>query len=531
MSMRRVEMHRLQELVRLHRMGTGAREVARMLHMSPNTERDYRNALEAEGLLTGTVDEIAALEVLRAAVERQLPLVAPPQMVSTLEPAVRDKVTELAKKGLQPQAIYDRLRLDDPSSQASFWSVRGAWRKWRKERGVRAEDVAIPVDTDAGEIAQVDFGYVGKLYDAARGVLRKAWVFVMVLAFSRRAVMRIVFDQKIETWLQLHVEAFAEFGGVVATVVPDNLKAAVIRAAFGVDGAASLNRSYRELARHYNFKIDPAPIYEPKKKGKVESAVKYVKRNFFVGRDTNDADDTKRELARWVDEIANTRIHGTTHRRPIDLFAEEREALTPLPDRRFETVIWYEARVHQDTHLAFDHRLYSAPWTFIGQQLWLRATASTVEIYDTVDKIVATHARRGRKVRSTIEAHLPKDRAAWRHRSRPYWEERADNIAPEVGAYARAVFDVDDTLNMLRTVQAIVTHLEKFPVERAVATCLRAHHFGSYEYGVIKNILRQGLDLQPVVSTPTSGPLLAPRFARPIGELLHHNDEDSDEHD
>src|SRR6185295_8799672 len=162
-------------------------------------------------------------------------------------------------------------------------------------------------------------------------------------------------------------EAFAEFGGVVTTVVPDNLKAAVIRAAFGVDQAASLNRSYRELARHYNFKIDPAPIYAPKKKGKVESAVKYVKRNFFVGRDNHDAEDTKRDLARWVSEIANTRIHGTTHRRPIDLFTEERGALKPLPERPYEPVIWYQARVHQDSHVAFEHRLYSAPLPLIGQ--------------------------------------------------------------------------------------------------------------------------------------------------------------------
>ena len=531
MSMRRVEMHRLQELVRLHRMGTGAREVARMLHMSPNTEREYRHALEAEGLLTGSLDELETLELLRAAVERQLPVDAPPQMVSTVAPAIRDKIGELGKKGLKPQAIYDRLRLEDSKFDTSFWAVRGVWRKWRNDRGVQAEDVAIPVDTEPGEIAQVDFGYVGKLYDAANGVLRKAWVFVMVLAFSRRMVVRIVFDQKIETWLRLHVEAFAELGGVVETVVPDNLKAAVIRAAFGVDGAASLNRSYRELARHYHLKIDPAPIYAPKKKGKVESAVKYVKRNFFVGRDTNDADDTKRELVRWVDEIANKRIHGTTHRRPIELFAEERDALKPLPERRFELVTWYQARVHQDSHLTFANRLYSAPWTHIGQELWLRATTSSVVIYNDDDEIVATHARGGRRVRSTIEAHLPEDRAAWRHRSRPYWEQRADKIAPEVGAYARAIFDVDDTLSMLRTVQSIVTHLEKFPVERAVASCLRAHHYGSYTYGVIKNILRQGLDLKPVTSTPTSGPLPAPRFARPIGELLHRTDTDEDSHD
>lgn len=115
-------------------------------------------------------------------------------------------------------------------------------------------------------------------------MLRKAWVFVMVLAFSRRLVTRIVFDPKIESWLRLHVEAFAELGGAPSTIVPDHLKAAVIRAAFGVDGAASLNRSYRELARHYGIKIDPAPIDAPKKTGKVESSVKYAKSNFFEGR-------------------------------------------------------------------------------------------------------------------------------------------------------------------------------------------------------------------------------------------------------
>ncbi len=99
--------------------------------------------------------------------------------------------------------------------------------------------------------------------------MRQAYVFVMVLGHSRHMVARLVFDQKVATWLQLHVEAFEELGGVPEVVVPDNLKTAVVRAAFGVGGATALNRSYRELARHYGFKVDPAPIYQPKKKGKV----------------------------------------------------------------------------------------------------------------------------------------------------------------------------------------------------------------------------------------------------------------------
>ena len=305
--------------------------------------------------------------------------------------------------------------------------------------------------------------------------------------------------------------------------MPDNLKAAVVRAAFGVDGAASLNRSYRELARHYGIKIDPAPIYAPKKKGKVEAGVKYVKANFFTGRDGNDADETKRELQRWVDEIANRRIHGTTHRRPIELFTEEEHsALRPMPTRRYELVVWHKARVHQDSHVAFDKRLYSAPWRLIKQELWLRASPSTIDIYAD-DVRVATHTRRGRSPRSTCDEHLPEDRAPWRHRHRTYWEERADKIAPEVGVYIRAVFDSDEVLSMLRVVQSMVAHLEKFPVERAVATCLRASHHGSYQYKTIKNILRDGIDLKPL-ATPNSAPLATPRFARPIGDLFHRTE-------
>ena len=80
-----------------------------------------------------------------------------------------------------------------------------------KAKPVSPDDVVIPVETAPGEVAQVDFGYVGKIYDPAAGRERKAWVFVFVLGFSRHMFARIVFDQKIETWLRVHVEAFEWF--------------------------------------------------------------------------------------------------------------------------------------------------------------------------------------------------------------------------------------------------------------------------------------------------------------------------------
>ena len=88
-------------------------------------------------------------------------------------------------------------------------------------------------------------------------------------------------DRTVPTWIELHVRAFHALGGVPKVVVPDNLKAAVIRAAFGADrDEQSIQKSYRELARHYGFVIDPTPPRSPEKKGKVESGVKYLKGNF-----------------------------------------------------------------------------------------------------------------------------------------------------------------------------------------------------------------------------------------------------------
>jgi hypothetical protein len=305
----------------------------------------------------------------------------------------------------------------------------------------------------------------------------------------------------------------------------------VIRAAFGVDGGTALNRSYRELARHYRFKVDPAPIYQPKKKGKVESGVGYVKGNFFAGRDSEDVELVRRELRRWVSEIAGRREHGTTGRRPIEVFErEERAALGPLPGVPYEPVEWREATVHRDSHVAFDRRLYSVPWRLIGKRLWLRATATTVAVYAD-DVRVATHERRGHGLRSTMEEHLPEHRADLRHRSRDYWEARADRVGTDVGGYVREIFDSDDVLSMLRTVQAIVTHLEGFPKERAEAACRRARFFGNYSYGGVKNILRQALDLEPlpIAVVPASPELPNARFARDIRELLHLTQEDVNE--
>lgn len=523
-------MHRLQELVRLHRQGVRPRAVCRLLKMSPKTERKYRSAIAAAGLLEGDEHDLPAMDVLRAAVEAAHPVPAPRPVASTTE-AWDDALRALFDKGVRPKAAWDKLRRTDPSFDASYDAVKRRYRRLKRERGVRATDVAIPVDTAPGEVAQVDFGYVGKLFDQHTGRIRKTWVFVMTLGYSRLMFAALTFDQRVDTWLDLHRRAFEFFGAVPRVVVPDNLKAAVIRAAFGVSDRhlIGLNRSYCELARFYGFRIDPTPVRAPEKKGKVESSVRYLKRNWLPTCDAEDFTAASGDLRNWLEETANARTHGATHREPREHYeTDERSEMLPLPAVRFEPVVWKAVTVHPDSHVEFERRLYSVPWRLLGKRLWLRATSHSVEVYAD-DTRVATHERRTEGRRSTNELHLPAGRRDLRHRSEAYWLERADRLGNEVGAYVRAVLESDEVLSRLRDVQAIVTHLEAFPVHRAQAAARRAHAYGNLSYAAIKRILRDALDLQPLPTfvAPAYGRIPEPRFARTASELLakHHEAE------
>ena len=507
-------MHRLQEVVRLHRQGESDRRIAKLMKMGRDTVRSYLSKLSPSGLLDGSPDDLPSASELSSVLDAQSPLQSVAETRRSTVEQWREQIASFVKKGVGPTAIHQHLRLHDPDFTGSLSAVKRMCVQLKKAQGPSAEDVAIPVETLPGEIAQVDFGYAGLIYDPVKGVRRKAWFFVMQLAFSRRMYVDIVFDQKIATWLEQHVRAFEFFGGVPEVIVPDNLKSAVIRCAFGVDDELVLNRSYRELARAYGFKIDPTPPRSPAKKGKVERSVSYIRQSFFSTHESIDIKVDREDLARWNLEVADRRIHGTTRCRPIDLFEEvECEALLPLPKQRWKTVIWKKAKLHNDSHIQVDYAFYSAPWKHIGKELWVRATTHEIEIFNQ-DESLCRHARVSHGKRSTNDLHLPDSRVDLRHRSRSYWLNRARLIGPEVEHLVEEIFGSDDVLLQLRRVQSVVKHLDGFPPERARNAAARALHFRNFEYRSIKNILAKGLDFHPLPKKETRAWSSGSTFAR-----------------
>ena len=507
MAGRRKSVLDVREMLRRLRAGDSGRRIARELGVSRLTVKKYRKQAEENEWLSHEelVSPSALGEALRSSCVSGLP--GPVSGVAPWGEFVKAKRDE----GVELQALLGLVR--EEGYAGSYSSLRRFVARVEKKSPV----VYMRVETAPGEEAQVDFGYVGCLYDPSSERVRKAWVFVMTLGYSRHQYAEIVFDQKVETWVELHVRAFESLGGVVKRVVLDNLKAGIVKAVVHDQEA---QRSYRELAEHYGFLISPCRPHTPHHKGKVESGVRYVKRNALAGRKFKDIHEANAHLVEWVAEVAGTRVHGTTQQRPLMRFEKERAHLRALPANRYEVVTWKQVKLHPDCHVVFDYGYYSAPHRLVGEKLWIKATPHRVEVYHEFERL-ATHERAvHRGQRRTLGTHLPPDKLAG-VLPEPV---RLRAMATEVGAFTAEFIDRllgERPLDRLRSAQGVLKLQHRFGMSRLEAACRRALAFDELRYHTVKSILNKGLDLEPVVVPEfDTGPLpRTSQFARSAAEL------------
>ena len=152
MTARSVEMHRLQELVRLHRLKTSAREICRLLAMGRTTEWRYREALTKAGLLAGEPGDIPPVELIKAATATAASKSIARQEISTVEPW-RAHIEPMVQRGAKPRAIFDCLRLSHAEFACSESAVKRFVARLQREVGVTAAEVVIRVETGPGEVA------------------------------------------------------------------------------------------------------------------------------------------------------------------------------------------------------------------------------------------------------------------------------------------------------------------------------------------------------------------------------------------
>lgn len=222
-------------------------------------------------------------------------------------------------------------------------------------------------ETGPGEQAQVDWGQVTVCLGE---VPIKVHVFVMTLGYSRRGYAEGYLNERMDSLLSAHERAFAHFGGVCQTLLYDRMRTVTIGTTQDDAGVrrAKLNVTFQAFADHWGYTIRLCQPYRAQTKGKVESGVKYVKRNFVPGRRFRDLEDFNAQLTAWQAEIADVRVHGTTHQRPIDRFAKETTALMPAAGHRsFLHALVRERVVAEDWLVAIDANRYSVPFRLIGK--------------------------------------------------------------------------------------------------------------------------------------------------------------------
>ena len=195
-------------------------------------------------------------------------------------------------------------------------------------------------------------------------------------------------------WIGAHIRAFEFFGGAAALVVSDNLKSAVVRACFH---EPDVNRSYTDLARHYQTAILPARPYKPTDKAKVEAGVLLVQR-WIVARLRNRVFFSLEELNAAIrEELArlNARVSRHLGASRQQLFEQlDKPALIPLPPTRHAHCDWEKVTVGADYHIRIKDHYYSVPYGLVREALWVRITVSTIEAFKS-DKRVASHRRAG----------------------------------------------------------------------------------------------------------------------------------------
>jgi transposase len=239
-----------------------------------------------------------------------------------------------------------------------------------------------------GEEAQVDFGQ-GAWIEDENGKRKRPHLFRIVLSYSRKAYSEVVWKQDTESFIRALENSFRYFAGVPKVLIPDNLKAAVIKADYY---DPELNPKLRSFSRHYNVAILPAKVRRPEHKGKVENGIKYCQDNALKGRKFKSLSEQNSFLKDWEHKTADTRIHGTTQIQVRSAFENvEKEKLQPLPYDLFPCFEEGERKVQRNGHVEVKRSFYSAPPEYLGRYVWVRYNSKFVRIFSQKMEQIAIH--------------------------------------------------------------------------------------------------------------------------------------------
>lgn len=516
MAYREVGVIEVVEVLRLWGQGRKYREIARMAGIDRKTARRYveaaqRVGLKREGLVAGVSEEAVS------AVVGAMRPTGPESHGAAwgICEENRETLRGWIEKGLRLTKVRELLR----RLTGQEVPYRTLHRYAAKELGFGARRTTVRVDDGKpGDELQVDFGRMGSLWDEKSGRRRRVWALILTACFSRHQFVWLTWRQTVEEVIEGFERAWEFFGGVFRVVIPDNLKAIVVKA----DALTPrLCDAFLEYAQQRGFVIDPARVRKPDDKPRVERQVSYVRDSFFAGESFRDLAEARERAETWCRCVAGLRVHGTTQKRPAEIFeAEEKGALLPAPQSFYDIPIHAEVTVGVDHHIRVDRALYSVPTAYVGQKVHARADRQLVKISQR-GHLIKTHPRQERGGRSTDPGDYPQGKAIYATRNGAALLEQARALGACCGVVAEKVLEGPWPWSRMRNVYRLLSLSRTYGPARVEAACRQALEHDVTDIARIDRMLERALE-QPAGGprgSPPALPAVPFRFQRPAEDF------------
>ena len=529
MGFREVSVVEVREVLRGWLEGAGLRKAAERAGVDRKTARRYVTAAQAEGLarddhVGALTDELIGAVVTAVRPERPNGHGESWEILLAWEEQIRGWVA-----GGQGQPPLSIVKIEELLTRQGCRVPYRTLHRFAVERcGFRVRSLTVRVaDGEPGVECQIDFAQMGFILDPETGKKRRVHALIFTAVLSRHMFVWLTYSQTLTAMIAGCETAWGFFNGAFKVLIPDNLKA-VVTAADAVN--PRLSTGWLDYAQHVGFATDPARVRTPQDKPRVERAVQYVRGNFWAGETFTDLEDAQARVTAWCSERAGMRIHGTTARRPAEMFNElEVGCLLPVP-ALYDVPVFTRVKVHRDFHVEVARALYSVPEQWIGQHLDARADSDLVKLYSTgsgAGRLVKTHPRQPPGGRSTDPLDLPEHKAGYATRDLTQLISTCAGHGESIGIYAERLLDDPLPWTRMRSVyrlQGLVRRYGPGPVETA---CSRSLDLDVVSVTKVASMLEKAIEReQPVL--PIAAGSATGRFARDPAQyalpgLIHLN--------
>jgi hypothetical protein len=510
MAFREVAVTEIREVLRAWLAGAGLRKVAAQAGVDRKTARRYVTAAVEAGLgrdggLAQLTDELVGqvAEVVRP--------VRPGGHGLGWEQleACREEIEGWVKQGLTVVKIG--LLLERRGVMVPYRTLH----RFCAERcgyGRTAATTVRVADGEPGGECQLDFGYLGLLFDPVSGRQRKVHALIFTAVYSRHMFVWVSFTQTLAAFIAGCEAAWVFFGGVFKVLVPDNASA-VVADADAVN--PRFTAGWLDYAQHCGFATDAARVRSPKDKPRVERAVQYVRGNFFAGEHFTGLADAQARAETWCRDVAGMRIHGTIQARPAEVFAaQEAGVLLPLP-APYDVPVFAKVKVHRDFHVEVGRALYSAPKEYLGCYLDARADSALVKLFHR-GQLVKAHPRQQPGRRATDPADLPAEKTTYAMRDVASLAKTARRHGDAIGVYAERLLDTDLPWTKMRQVYRLLGLVRRYGPGPVDLACQRALELDVVNVTKIASILERATENTPPPPRPPVA--VTARFARDPAE-------------